>query len=181
MFFWAHCFLPFNTSRGEIMARWAESMEKQFDIVYTVHRNQLRKQTNKMHFMYLFYNFCTNLHVSKDHFVHHQEFMIYCILQLCTNHALHGLYRAAEYSKSWTPDDERNGRSKHVDLYKNCRINTYRKCILLVSLHNWLRCTVHTMSNVTSLILVNMSVCFGVNCCHYILHWRWIHFLPKYW
>ena len=36
--------------------------------------------------MYLFYNFCTNLHVSKGHFVHHQEFMIYCILQLCTNH-----------------------------------------------------------------------------------------------
>ena len=29
--------------------------------------------------MYLFYNFCTTLHVSNDHFVHHQEFMIYCI------------------------------------------------------------------------------------------------------
>jgi hypothetical protein len=41
-----------------------------------------------MHFcMYLLYNFCTNLHVSNDHFVHHQEFMIYCILQLCTNRA----------------------------------------------------------------------------------------------
>ena len=26
------------------------------------------------------------------------------------------LYTAAEYSKSWTPDDERNGRSKHVEL-----------------------------------------------------------------
>ena len=37
--------------------------------------------------MYLFYNFCTVLHVSNDHFVHHQEFMIYCILQLFTNHA----------------------------------------------------------------------------------------------
>ena len=45
--------------------------------------------------MYLFYNFCTSLHVSSDHFVHHQEFMIYCALQPCTNHAnvrLHGLY-----------------------------------------------------------------------------------------
>jgi hypothetical protein len=37
--------------------------------------------------MYLFYNLCTIVHVSNDHFVHHQEFMIYCILQLCTNHA----------------------------------------------------------------------------------------------
>ena len=37
--------------------------------------------------MYLFYNFCTTLHVSNNHSVHHQEFMIYCILQLCTNRA----------------------------------------------------------------------------------------------
>ena len=29
--------------------------------------------------MYLLYNFCTTVHVSNDHFVHHQEFMIYCI------------------------------------------------------------------------------------------------------
>ena len=29
--------------------------------------------------MYLFYNFCTTLRDSKDHFVHHQEFMIYSI------------------------------------------------------------------------------------------------------
>ena len=41
---------------------------------------------------------------------------------------------------------ERNGLSKHVELYKNCRVNTYRKCILLVCLYNWLRCTVHKMS-----------------------------------
>ena len=39
---------------------------------------------------------------------------------------------------------ERPFRSKHVDLYKDCRINTHRKCILLVCLYNWLRCTVHT-------------------------------------
>ena len=56
-------------------------------------------------------------------------------------------YRAAEYSKSWTPD-ERNSLSKHVELYKNCRIHTYRKCTLLVCLYNWLRCTVHTTSKV---------------------------------
>ena len=36
----------------------------------------------------------------------------------------HGLYRAAATVNLWTPDDERNGRSKHVDLYKICRINT---------------------------------------------------------
>ena len=30
-------------------------------------------------YMYLFYNFCTTPQVSNDHFVHHQEFMIYCI------------------------------------------------------------------------------------------------------
>ena len=29
---------------------------------------------------------------------------------------------SCRYSKSWTPDDERNGRSKQVKLYKNCRI-----------------------------------------------------------
>ena len=57
------------------------------------------------------------------------------------------LYTAAEYRKTRTPDDERNGLSKHVELYKNCRINTYRKCILLVCLRNWLWCTVHTASN----------------------------------
>ena len=33
--------------------------------------------------MYLFYNFCTTLHVWNGH----QEFMIYCILQLCAKRA----------------------------------------------------------------------------------------------
>ena len=47
----------------------------------------------------------------------------------------HGLHRAAEYSKSWTADDERNGPSKQVELYINCRMNTYRKCILFVCLY----------------------------------------------
>ena len=65
--------------------------------------------------MYLFYRFCTTLHVSNDHFVHQQEFLIYTIcsavqtIQTCLG----------------TPDDERIGRSKHGELYKKCRINTY--------------------------------------------------------
>ena len=52
--------------------------------------------------MYLFYNFSTFLHVSKDHFVHHQEFMIYCIcscvqtVQTSLQTRLHGFYRAAD-------------------------------------------------------------------------------------
>jgi hypothetical protein len=29
------------------------------------------------------------------------------------------------------PDDERNIRSKHVELYKNCRINTYKEIHLV--------------------------------------------------
>ena len=36
---------------------------------------------------YLFYNFCTTLHVSNDHFVHHQGFINLLYLQLCTNRA----------------------------------------------------------------------------------------------
>ena len=57
------------------------------------------------------------------------------------------LHRAADtVNLRWNPDDERNSRSKHVELHINCRINTCRKCIVLVCLHNWLRCTVHTMS-----------------------------------
>ena len=66
--------------------------------------------------------------------------------------------QSCRYSTSWTPDDERNGRSKHVELYKNCRINTYRKCILLVCLCNWLRCTVHTMSKSCSIFLDSVTV-----------------------
>ena len=48
----------------------------------------LFKQTKEMHVLYIFilHFFCTTLHVSNDHFVHHQESMIYCILQLYTNH-----------------------------------------------------------------------------------------------
>ena len=87
-------------------------------------------------------------------------------LQLCINSAnvsadAFALFiQSCRYSKSWTPDDERNGRSKHVELHKNCRINTYRKCILLVCLYNWLRCTVHKMSNARLHVLTNYMFIF---------------------
>ena len=32
--------------------------------------------------------------------------------------------QSCRYSKLWNPDDERNSHSKHVELYKDCRINT---------------------------------------------------------
>ena len=103
--------------------------------------NYINKPTRCTFCMYLFYNFCTILHVSNDHFVHHQEFMIYCIcscvqtMQTCLD-TFAWFVHSYRYSKSWTAYGERNGRSKHVELYKNCRINTYRKCILLVCLSN---------------------------------------------
>ena len=66
---------------------WYNSLLSEIDRI--VNKNlHLCKQTNKMHFlMYLFYNLCTNLHVSNDHFVHRQEFINLLYLQLCTNHA----------------------------------------------------------------------------------------------
>ena len=75
----------------------------------------INKPTRCTFCMCLFYNFCTTLHVSNDHSVHHQEFMIYCIsssvqtVQTCqtarsnclepvpsSQTRLHGLYRAAD-------------------------------------------------------------------------------------
>ena len=58
---------------------------------------------------------------------------------MCDSHALillyqNGLYRAADTVNLLTPDDERNSHSKHVELQKDCRMNTYKKCILLVCL-----------------------------------------------
>ena len=58
--------------------------------LYVPYHNQVHKQTNKMHFLYVSYNFCTTLHISNNIFFHHQEFMIYFIcssVQLCTNRA----------------------------------------------------------------------------------------------
>ena len=86
-----------------------------FDTVCTVHRNQLYKQTNKMHFRCVFIlQFPYNSTCFERPFLSSSAVHDLLYQQLCTNHA-HGLHRAAEYSKSWTPD-ERNGRSKHVEL-----------------------------------------------------------------
>ena len=76
--------------------------------------------------------------------------MIYCIcssVQTCL--------AARSYGWNWF---QRNGPSKRDELYKNCRINTYRKCILFVCLYNWLRCTVHTVSNSFRCILCILAV-----------------------
>ena len=52
----------------------------EFDIVYTVHRNQLHKQTNKMLFLYVFIlQLLYTLHVSNDYFFHHQKSTSYSI------------------------------------------------------------------------------------------------------
>ena len=67
--------------------------------------NYINKPTKCTFCMYLFYNFCTA--------------------------AKHGFVQSCRYSKSWTPDDERNGRSKRVELQKDCRINTYKKVHLV--------------------------------------------------
>ena len=94
--------------------------------------------------MYLFYSLFATLHTSNDYLVHHQDFinLLYLLLRLepSSNRKAEQLGRFAwfvqscRYSKLWTPDDERNGRSKHVELQKDCRINTYKMCILLVCL-----------------------------------------------
>ena len=91
----------------------------------------LYKRANKMHFLYVFilpflYNStCFERPFRSSSGVHG---LLY--LQLCTNRA--------NVSNCLVVRFQRNGRSKHVELYKNGRINTYRKCILLVCLHNWL-------------------------------------------
>ena len=60
-------------------------LEKSF--VMVLFSSIFYKQTNKMHFLYVFIlqSFAT-LHVSIDCFVHHQEFINLVYLELCTNH-----------------------------------------------------------------------------------------------
>ena len=101
---------------------------------------QLYKHTNNMHFLcvfilqFLYDSTCFDRTFRSPSAVHD---LLY--LQLCTNRVNVSIDKNA--------DDERNGRSKHVELYKKCRKNTYRKCILLVYLYNWIRCcTVHTVA-----------------------------------
>ena len=107
------------------------------------------KKTNKMHSLYVFIlqflykSTCFGrpfLSSSGDH-----DFTVSA-----------ALYKPCKRVQT-SPDDERNGRSKHVELYKNCRINTYKKRILPVCLWNWLRCTVHTMSQFLDIKVINES------------------------
>jgi hypothetical protein len=90
-------FVPLSSSVRDLFGEWLGSIkcEKKFwlvslQILVSYFRNLtlyilciLTKYTNKptryTFRMHLFYNFCPNLHVSNNCFVHHQEFMIYCI------------------------------------------------------------------------------------------------------
>ena len=78
--------------------------------------------------MYLFYNLFATLHVSNDYFVHHQYFinLLYLLLrlELSSNRKAEQLgtfawfVQSCRFSKLWTPDDERNSHSKHVECTK---------------------------------------------------------------
>ena len=130
---------------------WVKSSSIYFDLVCSAHRNQLYKQSNKMHFLYVFIlQFLSNSTCFQRPFRSSSGVHDLLYLQLCTNRVdlidrkteqldtFVRFVQSCRYSKSWTPDDERNGRSKHVELYKNCRIKTNRKCILLVCSYNLL-------------------------------------------
>ena len=56
-------------------------------IIQLIKCNSIKGPTRCTFCMYLFYNFCTTLHVSNDHFVHRQEFVNLLHLQLCTDRA----------------------------------------------------------------------------------------------
>ena len=63
---------PFTSTTGYLASR-----NLPIRILYVSY--YINKPTRCTFCMYLLYNFCTTLRVSSDHFVHHQEFMIYCI------------------------------------------------------------------------------------------------------
>ena len=73
-------------------------------------------------------------------------------------------YTTTDTVNLWTPDDKRNRHSKYVELYKECRINIYKKCILLVCLYNkasrvviWSWDAPGTLSTKTHCCLKNIS------------------------
>ena len=71
---------PILTQIWVLRPIFVELSKLKFDIVCTVHRKQLYKQTNKMHFLYVFIlQFLYNSTCFERHSFHHQEFMIYCI------------------------------------------------------------------------------------------------------
>ena len=89
--------------------------------------NYINKPTRWAFCMYLFYNLCTTLHVSNGHFVHHQEFMIYCILQLCTNSAnVSNCFVLIMYNSTCLERPFRSSSGVHdllysAALYKQCK------------------------------------------------------------
>ena len=64
------------------------------------------------------YNLCTTLHVSNDRFVHHQEFIIYCICSSVQTMQNVPKLLVLTVPTVWTPDDERNSLSKHEECTK---------------------------------------------------------------
>ena len=54
------------------------------------------------------------------------------------------------YVQSWTPDDGRKDRRKHIECYPRNKINLRSWCILLDLPQNILRCTVLWTANVSS-------------------------------
>ena len=87
-----------------------------------MHRNQLYKQTNKLRFcMYFFF---TILYSSTrfERLFHSLSVHNLLHLQLCTKHA-----------------NVPNCLVLRLELVQDCRINTYKKHILLVSLYNFSR------------------------------------------
>ena len=97
--------------------------------------NYTNKPTRCTFCMYLFYNLYTTPHVSNDHFVLHQEFMVYsmCSSVQTLHTCLDMFVQSCGQSKSLTPDDERNGLQKHVELYKKLQ-NKYIQKVHLVGL-----------------------------------------------
>ena len=126
-----------------------------------IHFNYINKPTRCTFCMYLFYNFCTTLHVSNDHFVHHQNFMIYCIcssvktVQTCLRHVctvcacfvtrLNNCCDAAAFNLKHGKQRCNTGRMTPLILGINyCRLSNYRtacrsrKCsFIIISTVRW--------------------------------------------
>ena len=83
----------------------------------------------------LFYFWNDTLHVSDGLSVHHQEFKT---VHTATDTAVCLLPSRQQYLllyvQSWTPDDGRRDRPKHVECHSKNRINLIHWCIFLVLL-----------------------------------------------
>jgi hypothetical protein len=98
--------------------------------------------TRSSNFSHLFYFWDSTLHVSNGLSVHHQEFKTVhtatgirqtstatCLLA-SRQQCLFDIYLLL-YVQSWTPDDGRKDRPKHVECYPKNKINLRSCCILL--------------------------------------------------